>query len=187
MNTKHNLDIYKGATLWFTGYPCSGKTTIAKALCERLESLSVPVILLDGDEVRPIIGADLDYSSKGRGQSLQRYIDLCRILLRARALTIVSVNNHAQTQREQARAAFPLGRFFEVWVDTPLDICKERDVKGLYKAAIEGKVSNVVGVDIVYESPQSHDLRVTSLDCSADDSALTIIQHLLECRILVRR
>lgn len=183
----HKLYIKIGTTLWFTGYPCSGKTTLATALCTRLESLSVPVILLDGDEVRPIIGADLDYSSKGRGQSLQRYIDLCRILLRARALTIVAVNNHSQGQREQARKAFPPDRFFEVWVDTPLDICKERDVKGLYKAAIEGKVSNVVGIDIAYETPQSHDLRVTTLDCSAEEGALAIIQHLLERRILFRR
>jgi len=183
----HKLDIHIGATLWFTGYPCSGKTTLAKALSAKLETLSVPVILLDGDEVRPIIGADLDYSSKGRGQSLKRYIDLCRILLRARALTIVSVNNHAQTQREQAREAFPPGRFLVVWVDTPLEICKERDVKGLYKAAIDGKVSNVVGIDIIYETPQSHDLRVTTLDYSADEGALTIIQHLQECGILVRR
>ncbi len=183
----HKLDINIGATLWFTGYPCSGKTTLATALSARLESLSVPVILLDGDEVRPIIGADLDYSSSGRGQSLQRYIDLCRILIRARALTIVAVNNHAQGQREQAREAFPPGRFFEVWVDTPLDICKERDVKGLYKAAMDGNVSNVVGVDIAYEPPQRNDLRVPTLDYSADDGALTIIQLLLECGILVRR
>ena len=181
------LDIHIGATLWFTGYPCSGKTTLAEALSARLGALSVPVILLDGDEVRPIIGPDIDYSSRGRGQVLQRYIDLCRILVRARALTIVSVNNHAQTQREQAREAFPPGRFFEVWVDTPLDICKERDVKGLYKAAMEGKVSNVVGVDIAYELPQNNDLRVTTLDYSADDGALKIVQHLIECGILVRR
>ena len=183
----HKLDIHIGATLWLTGYPSSGKTTIATAVLTKLESLSVPVILLDGDEVRPIIAADIDYSSRGRAQSLQRYIDLCRILVRAKALTIVSVNNHAQTQREQAREAFPPGQFFEVWVDTPLDICKQRDVKGLYKAAIEGKVSNVVGVDIAYEPPQSHDLRVPTLHYSADEGAMKIIQHLIECGILARR
>lgn len=176
----NELFLAAGVAVWFTGYPSSGKTTIARALERRLEESRIPVITLDGDEIRPIVAKDLGFSERERKAVLYRYIDLCRIMLRAKVLTTVVVNNHAEQQRETARQAFPSHQFVQVWVDTPVEICKERDVKGLYKAAAEGRISHLVGVDIAFERPEKFDIRISTPDMSIDESVQLIIDSLLE-------
>lgn len=163
-----NLTLPKGVSIWFTGYPCSGKSTIAKALAALLDALNIPVIILDGDEIRPIVGKDIDYSTSGREKILAKYIELAKIMIRTRAITLVVVNNHSQAQRKLTKDSLPPDQFLEVWVDTPIEICKERDVKGLYRAATNGEISNVVGIDINYETPETFDLKISTISDSVD-------------------
>lgn len=174
------LTLPKGVSLWFTGYPCSGKSTIAAALASFLDSKAIPVITLDGDEIRPIIGKDIDYTPAGREKVLDKYIDLCRIMIRTKAITMVVVNNHTQAQRKKARESLPAAQFIEIWVDTPLEICKERDVKGLYRAASKGEISNVVGVDINYETPESYDIKITTVTESIETGCQKIFNFLIQ-------
>ncbi len=172
------LKLPRGATLWFTGQPCSGKTTIARELFKQLESCNIPVILLDGDEVRPLIASGISHSTEGRRQSLDRYIGLVTLLLRSRVLTLVAVNQHAQAQREIARAAFMPGRYLELWVDTSIEECMRRDVKGLYAKARAGEIDNLVGFDIDFEPPKTHDLRIATAELSAKQAAKWIVDEL---------
>lgn len=174
----------RGVALWYTGLPSSGKTTIAMNTKAFLEILSLPVVVLDGDVIRPIIASDIDYSPEGRRRSLDRYVQLSKVLIQSRVIVMVVVNNHSQEQREVARRSHPEGQFIEIWVDTPLDICMQRDVKGLYAQAEKGEVTDLVGVTIEYETPGNPDIVIrTEKETPAEESWM-IFSHLKAAGII---
>jgi len=174
----------RGVALWYTGLPSSGKTTVAIETKAFLETLSLPVVVLDGDVIRPIIAADIDYSPEGRRRSLDRYVQLSKVLIQSRIIVMVVVNNHSQEQREVARRAHPEGQFIEIWVDTPLDLCMQRDVKGLYARAKRGEVTDLVGVTIKYEPPRNPDIVITTDKGSLSEESRSIFSYLKAAGII---
>lgn len=168
----------RGVALWYTGLPSSGKTTVAIETKTFLEMLSLPVVILDGDVIRPIIASDIDYSPEGRRRSLDRYIQLSKVLIQSRIIVMVVVNNHSEEQREIARMAHPEGQFIEIWVDTPLDLCMQRDVKGLYAQAKKGQINDLVGVTIKFEPPRAPDIVIKTDKQSLFEESRLIFSYL---------
>ena len=178
MDDRRPYRVPRGVALWLTGLPSSGKTTISKELSKVLHSRDVPNVVLDGDEIRPIIAADIGYSKEERLKSLSRYIQLCNILVRSNIIIILAVNNHSKRLRDLARSAYQPNQFVEIWIDCPLDICKQRDVKGLYRSALEGEIDDLVGVSFAFEPPDSAEVRIYTPEESSLAAAEKIVQYL---------
>ncbi len=172
--------ITQGIALWFTGLPCSGKTTIAYKLANYLESLLLPALVLDGDIIRPIIAEGIGHTAEERYKSLLKYIKLSNVLTTAKLISIFAVINHSQKQRDFARKSHPRGQYAEIWINTPLDICIKRDTKNLYKKAIQGEINNMVGISIEYTPPENPDVIITTKNESPDEAAVKIFKYLRE-------
>jgi adenylyl-sulfate kinase len=143
-------------TVWFTGLPSSGKSTLAGLLQQRIRDRGFPVMVLDGDEVRTWLTAGLGFSREDRDENIRRISHLALFQNRASVITITAAISPYRGARERAREL--IGRFLEVYVDCPLAVCEERDVKGLYKKARRGEVQHFTGVSDPYEPPTAPDL-----------------------------
>ena len=151
------MKLNKKISIWFTGYPSSGKTTLAKKLKKELDKNKIPTIILDGDEIRKIIFNNKNYDKKSRLQSAYSYLNLAKVILRTKIILIVSTNHHTNKQRKLIRKNLK-NDYFEVWIKTPLKICKKRDPKKLYSRYNKGKLKNLVGGDLKFEKPINPDL-----------------------------
>jgi len=148
-----------GVTVWFTGLPSSGKTTITRALERRLTVAGFPVETLDGDVVRTHLTRDLGYSRDDRDENVRRVGFVAELLSRHGVVVLCSLISPYRAARDEVRARH-LGRFFEVYVSTPPEVCAQRDVKGLYARARSGEVTGMTGVDDPYEPPLAPELEV---------------------------
>jgi adenylyl-sulfate kinase len=142
---------HEGFTVWFTGLPCSGKSTLGRALEQRLRSLERQVEVLDGDEVRTRLTKGLGFSKADRDENIRRIAYVAKLLTRVRAVAIVAAVSPYREIRDEARAE--IGNFVEVYVNCPLEECIQRDVKGLYAKALRGEIPNFTGVSDPYEPP----------------------------------
>jgi bifunctional enzyme CysN/CysC len=167
----------RGATVWFTGLSGSGKSTVA-AICERrlLES-GRPAYLLDGDNLRHGLNADLGFSADDRSENIRRVGEVARLFADAGVVALVPVISPYRADRAQARAAHDeVGLpFVEVFVDTPIDVCEARDPKGLYAKARAGELKGFTGIDDPYEAPDAPELRLTPADGTADEQASSVL------------
>ena len=167
----------KGFTLWFTGLPCSGKSTLARKVEDVLLERGVNVEVLDGDEVRENLSKGLGFSKEDRDINIRRIGWVCRLLQRNGAVAISAAISPYKAIRQEVRDMHD--RFVEVYVNTPLDVCKERDVKGMYKLAAEGKIKGFTGVDDPYEAPDNPEI-VVETDKESEEESLTKIIRTLE-------
>ena len=151
---------HKGFTLWFTGLPCSGKSTLAGIVAAELKRRERFVEILDGDEVRKHLTRGLGFSREDRDENIRRIGYVCRLLSRNGAIAIAAAISPYRAVRDEVRAGHEPGRFLEVFVDTPLEICIQRDVKGMYKKALAGEMKNFTGVDDPYEPPLSPEMAI---------------------------
>lgn len=171
-----------GATIWLTGLPSAGKTTIAYELAGRLREEGHRVEVLDGDEIRTFLTAGLGFSREDRHTNVQRIGFLADLLARNGVKTLVPViapyadSREAVRKRHQASGA----AYLEVHVATPVEVCSERDVKGLYAKQAAGEISGLTGVDDPYEAPESPDLRIESHTQSVQESAAALHALLAE-------
>ena len=154
----------RGATVWFTGLPASGKSTIAAALEARLVAAGVARLPLDGDNLRHGLNGDLGFSAEDRAENVRRTAEAARLLADAGTVALVSLVSPYEADRERARAihdgdGLP---FLEVFVDTPLEECERRDPKGLYARARAGEITGFTGVDDPYERPDAPDVVIAS-------------------------
>jgi adenylylsulfate kinase len=167
---------HHGFCLWLTGLPSAGKTTIAKALTPKLKSRGWNVELLDGDEVRMGLSADLGFDRKSREMHAARVTFVSKVLARNGVIPIVALISPYATSRAKARA--DIGAFVEVYITTPLDVCEQRDVKGLYKKARQGLIHEMTGIDDPYEAPEHAEIVVETVNRSPDESAEYIVREL---------
>ncbi|MGH3342172.1 MAG: adenylyl-sulfate kinase [Carbonactinosporaceae bacterium] len=160
--TEHSEPRGRGATVWLTGLPSAGKTTIANALADRLRREGHRVEVLDGDELRRNLTADLGYGREDRNTNVRRVGYVAELLARNGIKAIVPVIAPYAESRRAVRARHEAARapYVEVHVSTPLDVCSDRDVKGLYAKQREGQISGLTGVDDPYEVPESPELRL---------------------------
>ena len=171
-------DSSSGATVWLTGLPSAGKTTLALALADRLREDRVDVEVLDGDEIRTHLSAGLGFSRTDRDTHVDRIGFVAELLARHGVLVLVPVIAPYAAARDKVRAHHRANgtALLQVHVSTPLDVCAGRDVKGLYAKAFRGEISSMTGVDDPYEVPLDPDLRI---DTAAVDQA-GAVEQLLE-------
>lgn len=151
---------HKGVVLWFTGLSGSGKSTVAGALEQALHHIGVSTYLLDGDNVRHGLCRDLGFSDDDRKENIRRVGEVANLMVDAGLLLLTAFISPHRAERQMVRDMLGEGRFIEVFVDTPLVICKMRDPKGLYKKARAGELHNFTGIDSVYEAPEPADIHL---------------------------
>ncbi len=167
---------HHGFCIWLTGLPSAGKTTIGRALAPRLKARGYNVELLDGDEIRTGISSDLGFDRKAREAHAGRVTYVAKVLARNGVIPIVALISPYRTSRARARSE--IGRFVEVYVTTPLAVCEERDVKGLYKKARSGLLKEMTGIDDPYEAPEHAEIIVDTLDQPPEAAAEQILRDL---------
>ncbi len=169
---------YTGATIWFTGLSGSGKSSIASAAEKLIVASGCPSYLLDGDNVRLGLNQDLNFSAEDRHENVRRVAEVARLFADAGLIALVPLISPYRDDRQNARELhdrFGL-RFFEVFVDTPIEICEERDPKGLYKKARSGEIKGFTGIDDPYEEPSSPDLILTPEIGSPENGARLVLE-----------
>ncbi len=171
-----------GATVWLTGLPSAGKTTIARALAVRLRALGRRVEVLDGDELRTHLTAGLGFSRADRDTNVLRVGFVARLLARNGVTVLVPVIAPYAAARREVRAAHEAGAvaFAEVHVATPVEVCAERDVKGLYAKQRAGALTGLTGIDDPYEIPESPELRLDTEGSTVEESAEKVLAALAE-------
>jgi bifunctional enzyme CysN/CysC len=167
-----------GTTLWLTGLSASGKTTVARALERRLAELGRVAVVLDGDVLREGLSSDLGISPEDRSEQARRTAHVAALIAGAGLVAIVSLISPYAEDRGRAREIHEAEGldFHEIWIDTPLHICQQRDPKGIYARVRAGDVRGVTGVDAPYEYPPDPDVRVRGGECSPEDAVVEILR-----------
>jgi len=163
------------AVLWFTGLSGAGKSTIANLVEKKLHALGRHSYLLDGDNLRHGLNKDLGFTEADRVENIRRVAEVARLMVDAGLIVLTAFISPFRAERDMARSMLDEGEFIEIFVDTPLNIAESRDVKGLYKKARRGELSNFTGIDSPYESPLSPELVVNTVECTADEAADKVI------------
>jgi adenylylsulfate kinase len=175
-DTETNVE--EGFTIWFTGLSGAGKSTLANLLVERLEGMGRRVELLDGDEVRKNLSQGLGFSKADRDANIQRIAFVAKLLSRNGVIAITAAISPYRETRERARAE--IRNFVEVYVDCPLEVCEERDVKGLYKKARTGEIAQFTGISDPYEAPENAEVVVHTDRENVEQDVEIIISRLAE-------
>jgi bifunctional enzyme CysN/CysC len=170
----------KAAVIWFTGLSGSGKSTIATALEKRLFSLGRHTYVLDGDNVRHGLNRDLGFTDADRVENIRRVAEVSRLMVDAGLLVIVSFISPFRSEREAARGLMGKDEFLEVFVDAPLDVCEERDPKGLYKKARRQELMNFTGIGSPYEAPEHPDVHLKTAQLSVEAAVEQLVAILEE-------
>lgn len=175
---------HKGAVLWFTGLSGSGKSTIAKKLEQRLFELNCHTLFLDGDNLRHGLNGDLGFTDADRNENIRRAAEVARLGFGHGNIVLCSFISPFQSERDFARSILPGGRFFEIFVQCDLEVCKRRDPKGLYAKALRGEIKNFTGISSPYEAPEKPELVVETDLHSTEDIVEQIIKELIRQNIL---
>ncbi|MEM6669293.1 MAG: sulfate adenylyltransferase subunit CysN [Pseudomonadota bacterium] len=175
---------HKPLVLWFTGLSGSGKSTIANIVEKRLHKLGKHTYTLDGDNVRHGLNRDLGFTDADRVENIRRVGEVAKLMADAGLIVLVSFISPFRAEREMARSMVGDGEFWEVHVDTPLKVAEARDVKGLYAKARSGELKNFTGIDSPYEEPDSPEIRVNTVETSAEEAAEQILVKLRELGVL---
>lgn len=165
-----------GFTLWLTGLPCAGKTTIGRAITEALQWRGLKSEHLDGDTVRQSLTRDLGFSKTDRDTNIERVAFVAKLLSRNGVGVVASFISPYQATRQFVR--HETTNFIEVFIDAPLEVCIQRDVKGLYSKALSGEIPNFTGISDPYEAPESPDIVVKTAESNIEACVDTIMQHL---------
>jgi bifunctional enzyme CysN/CysC len=168
----------RGSCLWLTGLSGAGKTTIANSLDKHLYQLNKHCFVLDGDNVRHGLNKDLGFSGNDRTENLRRVAEVSKLMVEAGLIVIVSFISPFKKDRDFARSLFSENAFIEIFIDTPLEECEERDVKGLYAKARTGEVQNFTGINSPYERPVSPEIHLNTN--STPDEAVNMIMSYLK-------
>jgi len=172
----------KPTILWFTGLSGAGKSTIADRLEQKLHTMGRRTYLLDGDNVRHGLNKDLGFTDHDRVENIRRVGEVARLMLDAGLITLVSFISPFRSERRMARDLVEDGEFYEIFVDTPLEICEARDPKGLYRKARAGTLKNFTGIDSDYETPESPEIHLMSGEQSVDTMVEQILDQLIRDR-----
>lgn len=173
-----------GCTLWLTGLPGAGKTTLAHELAAELVRAGATVDVLDGDSVRKVLSRDLGYTRDDRDQNIERIAWVAARLARAGAVAIVAAVSPYAAARQRARELTEShgSCFIEVWVNTPAEVCQQRDPKGLYARSRAGELTGLTGVDDPYEAPPAPDIEIDTQDATPAETAAVILGAIEQIR-----
>ena len=164
--------------IWFTGLSGSGKSSIANILEKKLQSLGKHTITLDGDNIRHGLNRDLGFTEADRVENIRRVGEVAKLMLNSGLICITSFISPFESERAMARSLVSDNEFVEVFVDTPLSVCEERDVKGLYAKARSGEIPNFTGISSPFEGPKNPEIRIDTTKISAEEAANQIIEFI---------
>ncbi|HDI01928.1 MAG TPA: adenylyl-sulfate kinase [Candidatus Bathyarchaeota archaeon] len=170
----------RGWAIWITGLPSSGKSTIAHLLVEKLSNMGIKVQVLESDELRRVLTPRPKYTEEERDWFYNVMAWIGWLLVRNGVNVIFDATANRRAYRERARRLIGADRFMEVYVRCPIRVCMERDVKGIYKLALEGKASTVPGLQVPYEEPVKPDVVVDTDRMSPEECADVILRHILK-------
>ena len=168
----------RGVTVWFTGLSGSGKSTIAKALIEKLRAQEAKVEIMDGDIIRQNLTKGLGFSKEDRDENIRRIGFVSHLLTRNGVIVLVSAISPYRAVRDEVRER--IGSFLEVYVNAPLEVCEDRDVKGLYERARAGEIKGFTGIDDPYEEPINPELECRTDKETLEESVEKVIAKLKE-------
>ena len=184
---REKLDGHRGCTVWLTGLSGSGKSTIAVEIEKRLWDRGIRAFILDGDNVRHGLNKNLGFSPEDRTENIRRIGEVAKLFTEAGMVAITAFISPYRADRDQVRAIMQPGDFVEVLVDCPIEVCEQRDVKGLYQKARAGQIKEFTGISAPYEPPLRPELTIRTAAQSVEDSATQIVAHLEAQGIIPRR
>ncbi len=168
----------KCACLWFTGLSGSGKSTIANKVEEALFKMGIKTYTLDGDNVRKGLNKDLNFSESDRVENIRRIGEVANLMCDAGLVVLAAFVSPFEADRKMVRNAIS-ENFMEVFVDTPIEVCEQRDVKGLYRKARNGEISNFTGISSPFEAPVNPDIHIKTVEFSVDRAVEIILENIL--------
>ncbi|MEL7444716.1 MAG: sulfate adenylyltransferase subunit CysN [Pseudomonadota bacterium] len=180
--TRDNHAVMKNQTprvLWFTGLSGSGKSTIANEVEKKLALMNRHTFLLDGDNVRHGLNKDLGFTETDRIENIRRIGEVAKLMADAGLIVLTAFISPFRAERRMVRNMLPEGEFIEIFVDTPIEVAEERDVKGLYKKARAGEIKNFTGIDSPYEEPETAEIRVNTVEMTVEEAADYVIKQIL--------
>lgn len=175
---RDNLNKQRSAVIWFTGLSGSGKTTVANALEQELHKLSFRTYLLDGDNVRHGLSNDLGFSDGDRTENIRRIGEVSKLFIDAGVMVLATFISPFLTDRKFVRNIVNETEFIEIHIECPLELCEQRDVKGLYKKARAGEIKQFTGIDSPYEKPHNPEIVIDTSKLTIDESVAEIISYL---------
>ncbi len=178
---RKELNGHRSAIVWLTGLSGSGKSTIAHALESCLYETGCRSFVFDGDNVRHGLCSDLTFSEEDRHENLRRIGEMAKLFLEAGIITITAFISPFRNDRQQIRSTVPHGDFLEIYCNASLEVCEQRDVKGLYAKARAGKIGNYTGISSPYEKPKYPELELDTANDSVEDCVESVI-NLLKSR-----
>ena len=181
---REKLHGHRAACLWFTGLPSSGKSTLALEVENILHAQGCHTIVLDGDNIRHGLNKNLGFSPEDRAENIRRIGEVANLFVEGGTIVMTAFISPYREDRDMARALVPEGRFFEIHVDCALEICEERDPKGLYKKARAGEIKEFTGIDAPYEAPEKPEIVIDTGALSIETSVQRVIDTLKESGIL---
>ena len=169
---------HRSQTVWFTGLSGSGKSTLAFAVEEALIARGVACYVLDGDNIRFGLNRDLGFSPEDRTENIRRIGEVCRLFQDAGMVVLTAFISPYRADRDQVREFHPEGAFTEVFVDTPIEVCEARDVKGLYAKARAGEIPEFSGISAPYEAPETPELRIDTTAGTIEECAALVVAEI---------
>ena len=183
---RENLQAHRGVVLWFTGLPSSGKSTIAHATEERLHQMRCRTFVLDGDNVRHGLCGDLGFSERDRAENIRRVGEITKLFVEAGTIVLTAFVSPFRRDRERAGGLLLPGDFLEIYCHCPIEVCEQRDPKGHYQRAREGKLKDFTGVSAPYEEPADSELVLHTAKLSIEESVEKVLMLLRDRGIVGR-
>jgi adenylylsulfate kinase len=175
--------MHRSVVLWFTGLSGSGKSTLAHAVEDKLYQLNCRTFVLDGDNVRQGLCADLGFSVQDRSENIRRISEAAKLLVESGVIAMTAFISPFRVDRQRARSIFPHGDFIEIFCDASLDICEQRDIKGLYKRARLGEVKEFTGISSPYEAPMNPELVLRTGELRLEECVRQVVENLQQRNI----
>lgn len=178
---------HRGAILWFTGLSGAGKSTLAHAVEESLYQQGCRTFVLDGDNVRHGLCGDLGFSSEDRIENIRRVGEIAKLFMEAGIIVLTAFISPFRSDRDRVRGMAAHGDFIEIYCDSPIEVCEERDVKGLYQKARAGQISQFTGISSPYEAPLNPELIVPTGEVELEDCVAEVMRLLVQRGIVNQR
>jgi len=174
----------KGAVVWFTGLSASGKSTVAREVELALIENGINAYVLDGDNIRHGLNANLGFSPEDRKENIRRIGEVAKLFCEGNVVTLTAFISPYRADRDLARKLVPQGQFFEIFCDASVEVCEQRDPKGLYKKAKAGEIPEFTGISAPYEAPEKAELVLKTGEESLEESTQRVLSLLQEHRII---
>jgi adenylylsulfate kinase len=178
VNDRRELNKHNSFLLWFTGLSGSGKSTIANVVEQKLFQKGVKTYTLDGDNIRKGINKDLSFSPEDRTENIRRIAEVANLMIDAGLVTLAAFVSPYKKDRENIKSIVKDVNFVEIYINTSIEECERRDVKGLYKRARSGEIKNMTGISAPYEAPENPHIEINTENESIEDAAQRIVDYI---------